>query len=71
MHLFCSQKADPDADVQIEINLYAFEYLSVGKTKLHGLHIHEYGDILGGCGSAGSHYNPTGAKHGAPSDIER
>ena len=31
---------------------------------LHGLHIHEFGDLSDGCDSAGGHYNPTGADHG-------
>lgn len=31
---------------------------------LHGLHIHEFGDISKGCDSAGAHYNPTKVQHG-------
>ena len=31
---------------------------------LHGLHIHEFGDLSDGCDSAGGHYNPTGVDHG-------
>lgn len=38
----------------------------------HGFHIHEYGDLTDPkAESAGGHYNPTGAKHGAPTDDER
>ncbi|XP_068241764.1 superoxide dismutase [Cu-Zn]-like isoform X2 [Palaemon carinicauda] len=33
---------------------------------LHGFHIHELGDLSGGCASAGGHYNPYKKTHGAP-----
>ncbi|XP_075989903.1 copper chaperone for superoxide dismutase [Anticarsia gemmatalis] len=35
---------------------------------LHGLHVHDTGDLSQGCNSIGGHYNPLGAPHGAPSD---
>ena len=35
---------------------------------LHGLHIHEFGDLSDGCDSAGGHYNPDGVDHG---DLEK
>ena len=38
---------------------------------LHGLHIHELGDLSAGCASTGGHYNPTGAMHGGPADAVR
>lgn len=38
--------------VLVEISIAG---LTVGK---HGFHIHEKGDLRGGCGSTGSHYNP-------------
>ncbi|KAJ7069745.1 superoxide dismutase [Mycena amicta] len=31
---------------------------------LRGLHIHQYGDLTGGCVSAGGHYNPLSKNHG-------
>tara|TARA_Y100000114_G_C11762506_1_gene330694 strand:+ start:5229 stop:5786 length:558 start_codon:yes stop_codon:yes gene_type:complete len=31
---------------------------------LHGLHIHEFGDMSDGCKSMGGHYNPDGVDHG-------
>ena len=31
---------------------------------LHGLHIHEFGDMTDGCKSMGGHYNPDGVDHG-------
>ncbi|XP_055704389.1 uncharacterized protein LOC129802513 [Phlebotomus papatasi] len=34
----------------------------------HGFHIHERGDLSGGCGSTGSHFNPDKLHHGAPND---
>ncbi|XP_055690565.1 uncharacterized protein LOC129794017 [Lutzomyia longipalpis] len=34
----------------------------------HGFHIHERGDLSGGCGSTGSHFNPDKLHHGAPQD---
>ncbi|XP_068627283.1 copper chaperone for superoxide dismutase [Battus philenor] len=37
-------------------------------TGLHGLHVHEVGDLSQGCDSIGSHYNPSNTKHGGPDD---
>jgi Cu-Zn family superoxide dismutase len=39
---------------------------------LHGFHVHQYGDCTAPDGtSAGGHFNPENAPHGAPSDAER
>ena len=38
------------------------------KPGLHGLHIHEFGDMSDGCKSMGGHYNPDGVDHG---DIDK
>lgn len=38
---------------------------------LHGLNIHELGDLSLGCTSTGDHYNPQNCQHGAPEDNER
>ena len=35
---------------------------------IHGMHIHEFGDLSDGCDSAGGHYNPDGVDHG---DLEK
>lgn len=35
---------------------------------LHGMHIHECGDISQGCDSVGEHFNPDNAPHGGPED---
>ncbi|KAF4617466.1 hypothetical protein D9613_006097 [Agrocybe pediades] len=37
----------------------------------HGFHVHQSGDLSGGCISAGPHYNPFGKTHGAPSAANR
>ena len=42
------------------------------KPGTHGFHIHEFGDISAADGlSAGGHFNPGHAKHGAPDAAER
>lgn len=38
---------------------------------LHGLHVHECGNITEGCGSTCAHYNPDGKTHGGPFGTER
>ncbi|CRL04705.1 CLUMA_CG017768, isoform D [Clunio marinus] len=37
----------------------------------HGFHVHEKGDLSGGCVSTGGHYNPDKLKHGAREDSDR
>ena len=50
--------------VHIKVKIY-------GAAAIHGFHIHEFGNIKGGCMSTGGHYNPTNMTHGAPFDNER
>ncbi|CAE7138493.1 unnamed protein product [Rhizoctonia solani] len=38
-------------------------YFSPGK---HGIHVHTWGDISGGCESVGTHFNPYNKTHGGP-----
>ncbi|XP_072946838.1 copper chaperone for superoxide dismutase [Epargyreus clarus] len=35
---------------------------------LHGLHVHDAGDLSQGCSTIGDHYNPHGSPHGGPTD---
>ncbi|CUA69982.1 Extracellular superoxide dismutase [Cu-Zn] [Rhizoctonia solani] len=42
--------------------------LSAGK---HGIHIHALGDLSGGCGSVGPHFNPWYMPHAGPQAAER
>ncbi len=51
--------------VQIKVNIKG---LTVGK---HGFHVHEYGNLTGGCATAGAHYNPAGVDHAGPVDSVR
>ncbi|KAI8435322.1 hypothetical protein MSG28_003649, partial [Choristoneura fumiferana] len=37
----------------------------------YGFHVHEKGDITGGCLSTGSHFNPEHKQHGHPNDEDR
>ncbi|NP_001086811.2 copper chaperone for superoxide dismutase L homeolog [Xenopus laevis] len=38
---------------------------------LHGIHVHEFGDISNGCESCGEHYNPHRNSHGGPGEDNR
>lgn len=37
----------------------------------HGFHIHQYGNLLKGCATAGPHYNPHKQTHGGPESVVR
>ena len=53
------------SSVKIVVNL---QNLKPGN---HGFHIHETGNLEGGCGSCCAHFNPTNSNHGGPDDAER
>lgn len=56
------QLAADGSDVRVTYNLKGLK-----KNASHGFHIHEFGDCTSLDGStAGSHFNPTSAPHGAP-----
>jgi len=52
-------------------NVYIRVYITGLAPGKHGFHVHEKGDITGGCGSTGGHYNPDRMTHGAPGDEVR
>lgn len=41
------------------------------KPGLHGLHVHQFGDLTRNCNSCGDHFNPDGMSHGGPQDPDR
>ncbi|XP_036219394.2 extracellular superoxide dismutase [Cu-Zn] [Bactrocera oleae] len=51
----------------VHVKVY-LEGLAPGK---HGFHVHEKGDLTGGCLSTGGHFNPDKMDHGAPGDEVR
>ncbi len=52
--------------LNIRVNVTGFN--PNDENRLHGIHIHEYGDLSNGCSSAGGHYNPLMVNHGAPTN---
>ncbi|AMD20430.1 HDL314Wp [Eremothecium sinecaudum] len=51
--------------------LVTYEITGFKPDTYHGFHIHEFGDNTNGCISAGPHFNPLKATHGAPEDEVR
>ena len=37
----------------------------------HGFHVHQFGNLIEGCKTAGPHFNPFGKEHGGPDMEER
>ena len=46
-------------------------FTGLSAVKQHGFHIHQYGNLLQGCTTAGPHYNPHGHTHAGPKDLAR
>jgi Cu-Zn family superoxide dismutase len=44
---------------------------NLNPNSLHGIHIHQYGDLSQGCKSAGPHFNPLNMPHGGLYDEQR
>ena len=55
--------------VTVSVDLFGFD--TNDTDVLHGFHVHETGDISGGCVSTGGHYNPAGVGHGLPTEEVR
>ncbi|KAK0188081.1 superoxide dismutase [Armillaria mellea] len=60
------EQASVDAPVTVSGNLEGLD-----PSASRGFHIHQSGDLSGGCVSAGPHFNPFGKNHGAPTDTDR
>ncbi|XP_059175299.1 superoxide dismutase [Cu-Zn]-like [Physella acuta] len=57
--------------LKIDVKLQGFSAVPESAPEsqfLHGFHIHEFGDLSGGCTSAGGHYNPFNVTHGDIND---
>ncbi|XP_063359760.1 superoxide dismutase [Cu-Zn]-like [Cydia amplana] len=72
---------DPNNPANIQGNV-TFTQLHDGKVRIegtilglphgqYGFHVHEKGDLTGGCLSTGGHFNPEHKQHGHPNDEER
>jgi len=57
-----------DANSPVLISGRLEKLLPAGK---HGFHVHQFGNLTGGCVSAGAHFNPNNATHAGPDDTVR
>ncbi len=78
-YALCILRQDGDSGVQ---GVVKFVQPEGGKTRVvaeitgltagdHGFHVHQYGNLINGCVSAGPHFNPHGKNHGGPDSEER
>lgn len=63
------QQEDNSDIVSVSIDLEGFS--KDNAYNVHGFHVHATGDISGGCGSAGGHFNPDSNDHAGPADKVR
>lgn len=59
------EQASPESPIMVSYNI-----TGNSPNALRGFHIHQFGDNSNGCISAGPHFNPLKATHGAPQDSE-
>ncbi|XP_056156159.1 extracellular superoxide dismutase [Lampris incognitus] len=50
----------PDGQLQVLVNLRG---LPARESVMRAIHIHQFGDLSKGCGTAGPHFNPSGQHH--------
>ncbi|KAL5015416.1 hypothetical protein ScPMuIL_009686 [Solemya velum] len=65
--ILMKQKYNPKGPVEVKIDLSGFD---ATLSHMHGMHIHQYGDVSNSCQSLGGHFNPTGKDHGAHGDVD-
>jgi Cu-Zn family superoxide dismutase len=54
-----------------EPTLITYDITGLDPSAKRGFHVHESGNLTGGCAAAGGHYNPFGKEHGARVDTIR
>ncbi|XP_055958355.1 histidine-rich glycoprotein-like [Patella vulgata] len=57
--------------LEVKVRLTGFDMSGDHAGHVHGLHVHEFGDLIDGCQSLGSHFNPDGKEHGGPEGEHR
>lgn len=56
-------QAGPQAKLMVNINLFSNSEFKAGQ---HGFHIHQMGNVYGGCTQTLGHFNPLDLAHGGP-----
>lgn len=56
---FVFHQCNPRGAVTVHVQLSG-----LGRRQVHAFHVHEYGDLRGGCDTLGGHFNPDGVDHG-------
>ena len=75
---YCNIQADSGYSLSGKANFYQVsesntiivnaEINGLAPNSTHGFHVHNFGNITGGCALAGAHYNPFNMTHGSPND---